>query len=65
MKNRDYTHDKGGNDGLIESRARLARENRQKWWSHHIPLGYAVLMSAFLAIYLGFALVDRHIALAL
>ena len=41
--------------------AKLARKKRQKWWSHHIPLAYAVLTSSFLAIYLGVAFVDRHI----
>ena len=41
--------------------AELARKRRQKWWSHHIPLAYAVLISLFLAIYLGVAFVDRHI----
>ena len=43
------------------SAAKLARKRRQKWWSHHIPLAYAFLISLFLVIYLGFAFVDRHI----
>ncbi len=41
--------------------AKLARKKRQKWWSHHIPLAYAVLISVFLAIYVSFAFVDRHV----
>jgi len=28
--------------------AKLVRKKRQKWWSHHIPLAYAVLTSSFL-----------------
>lgn len=42
--------------------AKLARKRRQWWWSHHIVLAYAVLISVFLAIYLGVGFVDRHIA---
>lgn len=42
--------------------AKLARKRRQRWWSHHIPLAYAVLISVFLAIYLGVGFVNRHIA---
>jgi len=41
--------------------AKLARKRRQKWWSHHIPLAYAVLISLFVVIYLSFAFVDRQI----
>ena len=41
--------------------AKLARKKAQKWWSHHIPLAYAVLISSFIVIYLSVAFVDRHI----
>lgn len=41
--------------------AKLARKRRQRWWSHHIPLAYAVLISLFLTIYLGVSFVGRHI----
>ena len=41
--------------------AKLARKKRQKWWSHHIPLAYAVVSSLFLVFCLSFAFVDRHI----
>src|SRR5215469_6362679 len=40
--------------------AKLARKRRQKWWSRHIPLAYAVLISLVLAIYLGVGFVNRH-----
>src|SRR5215469_2179700 len=41
--------------------AKLARKKRQKWWSHHIPLLYAILISLFVVIYVSVTLVDRHI----
>ncbi len=41
--------------------AKLARKKRQKWWSHHIPLAYAFLISLFLGAFLLVAVVDRHI----
>ena len=41
--------------------AKLARKRRQNWWSHHVPLAYAFLISVFLLIYLSVAFVDRHV----
>jgi len=41
--------------------AKLVRKKRQEWWSHHIPLAYAVVSSLFLLVYLGVAFVDRHV----
>jgi hypothetical protein len=41
--------------------AKLVRKKQQKWWSHHIPLAYAVLTSLFLLVYLSVAFVDRHV----
>ena len=58
--NLDYTHNRLGMTDSF-SAAKLARKKRQKWWGHHIPLAYAVLISLFLAIYFGVAIVDRHI----
>jgi len=58
--NLDYTHNRLGMTDSF-SAAKLARKKRQKWWGHHIPLAYAVLISLFLAIYFGVAIADRHI----
>lgn len=48
---RNYTQNRFGMTDSFRA-TKVARKKRQKWWSHHIPLAYAVLISLFLVIYL-------------
>lgn len=41
--------------------AKLARKKRTKWWREHVPLAYLTLTGSFVVIYLGMALVNRHV----
>ena len=40
--------------------AKLARKQRVKWWSQHIPLAYVTVIGLFVLIYLSVAFIERR-----